>query len=125
MSYSVDYLPDKDMVLVKIKGRLNFKIAEQYSKEAVKLARQNDCRNFLIDHTETTIDEEIYKIHTAGEELQQFGFQNSDRIAIIVAKNSNYSKLLDTLKQNRMWSTFKYFNEDNIRDAYNWLLEVK
>jgi hypothetical protein len=121
MKYTVDYLPDKKIVIVKMKGRLNFQVAEQYSKEAVKLAHQNDCTKFIFDHTKTTLQEGVNKIHMDGEELQQFGFKNADRIAIIVANPIYDSNLLEHVNQNSRWSTLKYFCADNIQEAFNWL----
>jgi hypothetical protein len=121
MKYTVDYLPDEKIVIVKMKGRLNFQVAEQYSKEAVKLAHQNDCTKFIFDHTKTTQQGGINKIHTDGEEMQQFGFKNPDRIAIVIA-NFNYdSNLFKYESQNSRWSTLKYFSADNIQEAFNWL----
>ena len=125
MEYTVDYLPDKKIVVVKLKGRLNFQIVERYSKEAVKLARQNDCTKFLFDHTKTTMKTEVNKIHAAGEELQQFGFKNTDRIAIVIANPDNNPNLAETINQNSRWSVLKYFDVDKIQTAFDWLLELE
>ena len=123
MKYMVEYLPDKKIVRVKMKGRLNFQIAEEYSTNAVKLARQSDCTKFLIDHTETTERGEVSKIYAAGEEMQQFGFKNTDRIAILTANLDKHSKALEPIIINSRWSAVKYFDADSIQDAFNWLLE--
>ena len=125
MEYTVHYLPDKKIVVVKLKGRLNFQIVERYSKEAVKLARQNDCTKFLFDHTKTTMKTEVNKIHAAGEELQQFGFKNTDRIAIVIANPDNNPNLAETINQNSRWSVLKYFDVDKIQTAFDWLLELE
>jgi len=121
MNYTVDYLPDKKIVDIKMKGRLNFQIAEQFSKEAVKLARHNDCTKFLIDHTETTMQSGVNKFHISGEELQQFGFENTDRIAIIIANHFDDNNLIESVNQNSRWSVLKYFYTDNVQTAVNWL----
>ncbi len=34
MEYTVEYLEDKKIVQVKVKGRVNYQLAEQYSREA-------------------------------------------------------------------------------------------
>ncbi len=125
MKYTVDYLLGKNIVCVIMKGRLNFKTAEQYSKEAVKLARQNECTKFFIDHTKTTVQGGVNKIHTAGEELQQFGFRKTDRIAVVLANFDNDPNLLEPVNQNSRWSVVKYFCEDNIEEVFDWLLETK
>lgn len=125
MKYTVDYLSDNKIVSVKMKGRLNFQIAEQYSREAVKLARQNDCTKFLFDHSETKMQGGVNNIHASGEELQQFGFKSSDRIAIVIANLGNDSNLLESVNLNSRWSALKYFYEDNIQEAFNWLLKIE
>jgi hypothetical protein len=125
MKYTVNYIENEKVVGVKINGRLNFKIAEQYSKEALKLARQNDCTKFLFDHTETIMQVGSNQIHASGEELQQFGFKNTDRIAIVIADHGDDSNLLDPINQNSRWSTLKYFYSDSIKNAFDWLSEAK
>ena len=122
MKYTVDYIADKKIVDIKMKGRLNFQIAEEYSKEAIKLARQNDCTKFLIDHTGTTMQGGINKIHASGEELQQFGFKNTDRIAVVITNLGDDSNLLEPVNQNSRWSVLKYFYTDNTQEAFDWLL---
>jgi len=123
MEYTVDYLPDKKTVSVKMTGRLNFQIAEKYSKDAIKLAHQYNCTRFLFDHTETKIQGGISKNHMIGEELQQFGFKNTDRIAIVVSNLAYDDNSQGNVNQNSRWSVLKYFSADNIQETYNWLLE--
>jgi hypothetical protein len=125
MGYTLDYLPDKDIISVKIKGRLNFQVAEKYSKAASKLAHKNECTKILIDHTETTLEQGIYKIHTSGDELQQFGFNNTDFIAIVVANEAIDCNLQDSVSKNSHWSVIKYFYADQLKEAYDWLLEIE
>ena len=43
MVYSVELNEKNRVVIIRIKGRINYQIAEQYSKEAVKLAHKNNC----------------------------------------------------------------------------------
>ena len=68
---------------------------------------------------------EVNKIHAAGEELQQFGFKNTDRIAIVIANPDNNPNLVETINQNSRWSVLKYFDVDKIQTAFDWLLELE
>jgi len=122
MEYTIDYLPDKEIVDVKVKGRLNFQTAEQYSKEALKLARENNCMKFIFDLKETAVHEGGTNLHTAGDELQQFGFMSSHMIAIIVKDLKTNESLQKSVKGNTNWSTFKYFDANDIGKALEWLL---
>lgn len=121
MEYIVDYISDKGFVAVINKGRLNFQKAEHFSKDAIKLARQNDCSKFLIDHRETIIHGGVNKLHTYGEELQQFGFKDSDHIAIVIDNKGEDFGMPDKMDRNNRWSDIKYFSSKNYTDAVNWL----
>jgi len=46
MTYTINYLEDKKIVQVNIQGKVNFRIAQQYSLEAKKLAHEYNCKNF-------------------------------------------------------------------------------
>lgn len=121
MKYSVEYIPDRKIVNVIFNGRLNFKLTEQYSKEAVKIAHQNNCVKFLFNHCESIPNGTAMNLHLTGDELQQFGFKNSDRIAIIIEKLGKNKDLLKSENSNSNWCIFKYFSKENINEAYEWL----
>ena len=120
MSYTINYLKDKEIVQVVIQGKVNFKIAKQYSVEAIELAHEYNCKKFLIDHTKTLLEAGIYKIHTDGDALEQFGYKHSDKIAIVISsdkKDNHFSEITDS---NIKWSNFKYFN--TMEKAVSWLI---
>jgi hypothetical protein len=122
MSYTINYPKDKKIVQVKIQGRVNFRMVKQYSIEAIKLAREYNCKKFLIDHTKTLLEAGIYKIHTDGDALEQFGFKSSDKIAIVISSDQNDSHFFEKTDSNVKWSNFKYFN--TIEKAVRWLVGV-
>ena len=120
MGYIIDYKPDKDFVSIKVKGKLNFKLAEEYSIEAIKLAHENNCRKFLINHKETKLEEAgIYKLHTDGAALEKFGFKNIDKIAIVILHTKDDRLFFEKTEHDTKWSNFKYFNTDE--EAMLWL----
>jgi len=120
MEYVIDYNTDKKFVSVKVKGKLNFKLVEQYSVEAAKLAHSKSCHKFLIDHTETKLDEGIYKLHTDGAALEKFGFKSNDRIAIVILRAKDSSHFFDKKVFDVKWSNFKYF--DTVKEAIDWIV---
>ena len=122
MGYSLEYITEEKIVSLKIMGRLNFKIAEKYSKEASKLAHKNNCTKILIDHTETSLHNGIYKIHTSGDEMQQFGFNNFDKIAVVISAEAVDSSIKEPAGKNSHWSLIKYFYADKLQEAYDWLI---
>lgn len=125
MKYTIDYIPDEDFLNVKLEGRLNFKLAEKISKEAVKSARENLCSRFLIDHSETETESGVYKLHASGEELEEFGFQKSDKIAFIIAKHARKNDLPTSTSEHNKWPLVKFFTSTNIQKAIDWLKESR
>ncbi len=119
MSYIINYRKDKKIIEVKIQGRVNFRMAQQYSQEAIKLAHEYNCRKFLFDHAKTSLEAGIYKIHTDGDALEQFGFKSSDKIAIVISSVQSDSNFFETTDSNVKWSNFKYFNA--VEKAVRWL----
>jgi hypothetical protein len=119
MSYTINYLKDKKIVQVKIQGKVNFKVVQQYSIEAIKLAHEYNCKNFLFDHTKTSLEAGIYKTHTDGDALEQFGFKISDKIAIVISSDLNDNHFFEETDSNVKWSNFKYFNI--IEKGIRWL----
>ena len=121
MQYKINYLPDINIVDVKMQGRLSYQIAESFSKDAIKLARENDCFKFLINFEKTFIIFGVTNLFATGSELQQFGFKSSDKIAIVMHEVSSYKSSVDQEKDNVNLSQLKFFNSDHIEDALNWL----
>ena len=63
-------------------------------------------------------------LHATGDELQQFGFKDKDRVAIIYGKDSMKRHLLKSENLNGNWCTFKYFIKNNIQNAFDWLMKI-
>lgn len=122
MEYVIDYLPDLDIVKIRVEGRINFHKVELYSKSAVKLARQNNCLRFLIDHSNTVLNKDSKQMHLSGDELQQFGFKNTDRIAIILRNPDEKFRFLSFPNGNIGWSELKIFSENDYEDSLQWLV---
>lgn len=120
MSYTINYLEDKKIVQINIQGRVNFRIVQQYSLEAKKLAHEYNCKKFLFNHIKTLMEAGIFKIHTDGDALEQFGFTSNDKIAIVISSAKNDSHFFETTNSNVKWSKFKYFNA--VEKAVRWLV---
>jgi hypothetical protein len=121
MSYTINYLEDKNIVQVKIQGKVNFRIVQHYSIDAVKLAHDNNCNNFLFDHSKTKLESGVYKIHADGDALQRFGFKITDKIAIVISVDKNDAHLSEVKDANIKWSNFRSFNDE--AKAFHWLEE--
>ena len=116
MEYSIRYLNESKIVEIKSVGRMSFKTAEQYSKDSIKVAHEHNCSRFLIDHVDT---DPSVNIHATGEEFQQFGFQITDKIAIVI----KHDHPTVPISHNSRWCESKYF--DNVQEAIRWLVADK
>ncbi len=123
MAYLVKFLPDEKIVSITIEGKLNFNMVKQYTTEAIKLSHTYKCYNFLIDHTKTILQEGIYKLHTDGEELEEFGFKKTDKIAIVISREKDNKHFSEKAYLELGWINLKYF--DAVNDAMEWLVEVE
>jgi hypothetical protein len=119
MEYTLEYLEDKKIVQVKVKGRVSYQLAEQYSTEARKLAHEYNCKKYLINHSKTSLEANIYKIHTDGDALEKFGFKSTDKVAIVVSRYRDDLRFSEATDANVKWSHFKYFN--TVKEAFHWL----
>jgi hypothetical protein len=121
MGYKLNILDEKNIVQIKIHGRLNFGMVQLYSTAALKLAHENNCSKFLIDHTKTLPEAGGYKLHTDGDTLEQFGFKSNDKIAVVISEDQADDHLNETTKSNVKWSNTRYF--DSVAEAMEWLQE--
>jgi hypothetical protein len=119
MDYKVSFLPTKGIVKIKNEGRLSFHKVRKYSVEATKLGHLNRCNKYLIDHSDTDLEHGIYKLHTDGGALQQFGFKNNDRIAIVISRKKDGHYFDERKAQEAKWCSKKYFSD--INKAIAWL----
>ena len=121
MSYNLIYLDDSNIVKVAVTGRLNFGMVQQYLKEALKLAHENNCTKYLLDHTETLRETDAFKLHTDGDTLEKFGFKSNDKMAVVISDDPSEDQSLQTEKSNVKWSNTKYFK--SVDGAMKWLQE--
>jgi hypothetical protein len=119
MEYIVNFNSRKKIINIKNEGRLNFQKASQYSIEATKLAHLNNCNKYLIDHTDTMLERGLYKLHTDGAALENFGFKSTDRVAIIISSTSAQQSLNSNDINAARWCNVKYFNV--LKEAEKWL----
>lgn len=120
MDASVNFQEENNIVTINVKGRINFSTVDKYFKTAQKIARSTNCHKYLLDHTETEFNND-YNLHTSGSELQQFGFNPNDKIAILITKNFNHSAEKNEVYNFVGWCDFKYFFSKS--EAVDWLLQ--
>ncbi len=120
MEYELNFLSDKGIVYVKTIGRLTIQKARQFSIEAIKLGHLNNSSKYIIDHSKTDLEQGIYKLHTDGGALEQFGFKKIDKVAVIISPQNDQNYVNENKSQEARWCDIKYFH--NLSEAENWLL---
>ncbi len=73
----------------------------------------------MINHSKTSLEDNIYKIHTDGDALEQFGFKSTDKIAIVISRERDDLRFSEATDANVKWSNFKYFGD--AKEAVRWL----
>jgi hypothetical protein len=121
ISYSIEYLAQEKIICISVIGKMDFHIAEKYSKRALTFALKKNCNKFIFDHRFTLFPGSLSKFHTSEDELQQFGFSSSDKIAIVMHEQRDGSKIKEKLTRNKSWSILKYFYGKDKSQAINWL----
>lgn len=121
INYSIEYLVEEKIICISVIGRMDFHSAEKYSKKALTLAQKNNCSKFIFDHRFTLFLGSIINFHTSEDELLQFGFKSSDKIAIVLQDQRDGSKIKEETKRNKSWSVLKYFYGKDKSEAINWL----
>ena len=124
-NYTIDYLIDEKIICISIFGRLDYQSAMNYSKKALSLAKKKSCSSFIFDHRFTIFPGKSMNFHTSEEELQQFGFISSDKIAIVIQEQRDNYKFEEQKSRNMSWSILKYFYSNNISNAISWLIKHK
>ncbi|MBK7981830.1 MAG: hypothetical protein IPK06_17835 [Ignavibacteriae bacterium] len=124
-NYTIDYLIDEKIICISVFGRLDFQSAMNYSKKAIVLGKKKGCCSFIFDHRYSISPGKALNFHTSEDELQQFGFISSDKIAIVVQEQRDGYKIDEQKYRNMSWSILKYFYSNNISTAITWLTKLK
>jgi len=118
MGYTVEYQPDRDLIIVRHEGGLDNNVLLSYGAEALKLAAQHKCHRFLLDQTQSVIVEDSARIFEFAAELDKLGLQRTDKVAVLIARDIANHLFFETVARNRGYN-LRYFYD--AAPAMEWL----
>ena len=122
MGYTVEYQPDRDLIIVRHEGDLDYNVLLSYGAEALELAAQHNCHRFLIDQTQSIITEETTRIFEFVTELEKLGLQRTDKVAVVIARDIANHLFFETVARNRGYN-LRYFYD--VAPALKWLEQTQ
>ncbi len=122
MGYAVEYQSDRDLIIVRHEGDLDYNVLLGYGAEALKLAARHHCHKFLIDETRAVITEETIRIFEFVTELEKLGLRRTDKVAVLIARDIADHLFFETVARNRGYN-FRYFYD--VAPAMDWFEQAQ
>ena len=98
MGWTIDYLKEDGIVLVKTSGPLTLEETRQLCKEAYSTAHSNGSHKFLADHRDQDITLSVLEIDKIPDMIKEIGVTSSDKFAILYHGTSRKIELLNFLR---------------------------
>ncbi|MBN1796742.1 MAG: STAS/SEC14 domain-containing protein [Sedimentisphaerales bacterium] len=119
MKWTIDYLEEEGIVLVKTSGRTEWDKQKQMCQEAFVLAQKHNTHKFLADHTDLKEGLSVFQINNMPRMFREIGVGSEDRIAILYNPSlENKFKLFQNVSKFALLN-FRLF--DNEEEAIAWL----
>jgi len=122
MGYTVEYQPDRDLIIVRHEGDLDYNVLLSYGAEALKLATQHNCHRVLLDQTRSVIVEGTTRIFEFVTKLDTLGLQRTDKVAVLIARDIADHLFFETVARNRGYN-LRYFYD--VAPAIDWLEQTQ
>lgn len=123
MVWRIQYLSDRNVVLVKTQGDIPYEELLKQFSDAVRLAQKNNTNCYLFDDTELHINVSTLDIYDIPKMILATEISRSSRIAVAISPEENRIEdyqFLETVCVNQGLNV-KIFSE--MDKAYNWLIE--
>ena len=114
-------LPDSDVILVRVNGILNSRIAIEIGERALAFAKEQGCKKFLFDYREARVVESTTGIYYNPTLMVKSGFDpNMYQVAILYIHDEADYMFWETVARNKGYvaRVFKRMDE-----ALAWLSE--
>lgn len=108
-----------NILLVKVTGKIVSERTAQMAIDGIDIARRNNCVKFLIDYTETEVDDSVIETYKFMSDLAKLGITRSDSIAIVYAGDKDKHQFAETAAANSGWNNVRYFND--LEKGIGWL----
>lgn len=123
MSHDVRIIPASEFLQTTIEGTIALESSEQILRKIAAACRDHDQHHVLIDATKVPERSlSVIDLYQLGSGLQQFGFSQSHRIAIVCTpgESTQKAKFFELVAVNR-GTNVRVF--ERLEDAWAWLSE--
>ena len=117
-AFEAKYSPDHGVIVVQIKDTFRNLSVKDYSLRIVQLARENGCKNILLDARGKKLGLSTVEIYQLPSILNHYGVDRSFRHAILADPNQQEYVFFETVAFNRSYQV-KVFHDQIL--ALNWL----
>ena len=87
MSWTVEYVPEKDMVKVFARGRIFNQDARDQAVEVINLLKQRDANFILVDSSDVKLEVSLANLYWLPEYYLELGAPQHVRVAIVLPRS--------------------------------------
>ncbi len=88
MEWTIDYLEEEGIVLIKVSGETSWEESKKLSEEAIELGRRRGSQRFLVDNRNQERALSILQVDMLPEMLKEAGITAEDKMALVYEATS-------------------------------------
>lgn len=116
----IEYIEDKDIVLLKTSGTYELEAEVETLKKMASKLREHNCGKCIFDHRETNVIARTMKSYERPGIYEELWGDHTIRAAVVFREIDEDAKFLENVCRNRGWNV-KIFEDYDI--AIDWLSE--
>ena len=121
MELEANFIPEKGYIKAIVTGDFYLEDIRQAAKHCLKIAKKQDCHNYLIDSRKGSNQLSTLEMIFFVTGLVGMGFSYKDKVAFVIKSDLEKYNLAETIARNRGWGRLGYFSE--ILKAEEWLID--
>jgi hypothetical protein len=122
MKHELEYLADKDIVLLKTSGSYKFEKEFETIKKALAKLTEHNCKRLLVDHRAANVNSGFINIYERPNVYDDIGINKFISAACVYSELNSDLRFYEDVCQNRGWNVRVF---DDYAAAIEWLLKQK
>ena len=118
MSFSVEYLEDRDIVMARVVDRISLEDARPLIMEQLRVSRERNCKRFIIDVAGADVELTTLDLFRLADLYEEVEFPRSAKKAIVWPGSDGDGQFYEHALQLRGWNVCLF---DEVEDAMSWL----
>ena len=119
MEWTIEYLPDEDLLLIRTNGVMTKDTANEMVAGIVAAAQLHRCDRQIVDHRETTFAFSVLEYYERPDVNRKIGISHKWKIAMVFQELNQDTQFMENVFRNRGYN-FRQF--DTIEGAREWVL---